>query len=448
LKPLSILRRSSYFVLTMLCLFVTTATNTVHAQTSETMLYDEFWNQNTTQDFAGWTFNGTALASKHGQAQVKLAPAANLKCVSTDIDEGAASYDAAIGLCQGSDPYAAGTYNGQNYYNGGSFSFGTLVSPIHETAQPIYSLVASWNAQTPAGTWLQVHVRVLENNTWTHWYKLPMWASDFSAIQRHSIDDQWDTTGGIATDTFYTDVVPATAYQLSVTLFSTTASVSPTVSRMAVFASNEESTAPTIEPDQNTWGTNLAVPQRSQMLPEYSGLEYGGGGRVWCSPTSTSMIMAYWANVLHRPELNQTVPNAARDTYDFTYEGTGNWPYNTAYAGSYGLKAFVTRFYSMSQIEQWIKKGIPLVIGLAYEKDELPGTPIESSDGHLLVVRGFAANGDVITNDPAAASNEAVQITYNRAAIEKVWLKYSKGLVYVMMPQNWPVPTEKRLTNW
>lgn len=94
------------------------------------------------------------------------------------------------------------------------------------------------------------------------------------------------------------------------------------------------------------------MPQRSQMLPEYNGLGYGGGGEVWCSPTSTSMVMAYWSNLLHYPKLTQTVPDTARDTYDFTYEGTGNWPFNTGYSGSYGLRSFVTRMYSMSQIEQ------------------------------------------------------------------------------------------------
>jgi hypothetical protein len=142
------------------------------------------------------------------------------------------------------------------------------------------------------------------------------------------------------------------------------------------------------------------------------------------------------------------VPDAARDTYDFTYDGTGNWPFNTAYAGTYGLKAFVTRLYSLSQAEQWIKAGVPLVIALAYKKGELPGAPVESTNGHLLVIRGFTKDGDVIANDPAAMTNEAVQIIYKRAIFEAVWLQHSRGTTYVIYPEDWSTPTKKRLTNW
>jgi hypothetical protein len=73
-----------------------------------------------------------------------------------------------------------------------------------------------------------------------------------------------------------------------------------------------------IAPDPSVWGTNLNVPQRSQLLPQYQGLGYGGGGEVWCSPTSTSMVMAYWSSVLKQANLNQTVPDTAAGTYDFT----------------------------------------------------------------------------------------------------------------------------------
>ena len=64
-------------------------------------------------------------------------------------------------------------------------------------------------------------------------------------------------------------------------------------------------------------GKNLPVPGRSQGLPEYKGKGYGGGGEVWCSPTSTSMVLEYWSQVLSNPSLNQTVPDAAAGCYDW-----------------------------------------------------------------------------------------------------------------------------------
>ena len=412
---------------------------------SSSQQYDEFWAQQSASDFGAWTLNGVAASSQG----VKLSTSSNLTCAASDIDGGAASYNASVGLCAGVDPVAPGSYDsGLNYYNGGNFYYGTLLSPVHTTQQSVTTLIASWNATTPADTWMEVHVRVLEGKSWTHWYDLPVWANDFSTIHRHSVGGQKDNSGSIQTDTFVAKS-PATAYQLSITLFTTSPSVTPTLTSVGAIASYDSSTVPTIAPDTSVWGTNLAVPQRSQMLPQYQGLGYGGGGEVWCSPTSTSMVMAYWSNVLNQANLNQTVPDAAQGTYDFTYAGTGNWPFNTAYAAKFGgIHSFVTRMYSMSQIEQWVKDGVPIVISIAFSKGQLPGAPISSSTGHLLVVRGFTSTGDVITNDPAAATDDAVQIVYNRADLQNVWLSASHGTVYVIYPSNWTVPTVDRYTSW
>lgn len=337
---------------------------------------------------------------------------------------------------------------GRTSRNGGTFYFGTLVSPMHQTGPAVRTAVVSWNATTPPDTWVQGHIRVWENDAWTHWYKLPVWACNDDTVQRHSIDGQQDMDGRVDTDIFQAGAATVTAYQIGLTLFSTTQYTSPSIQSVTAIASSDGETGLWIAPDRGVWRTNLAVPQPSQMVPEYKGQEYGGGGKVWCSPTSTSMVMAYWGRILRRADLDQKVADAARDTYDFVYEGTGNWPFNTTYAGRFGLRAFVTRLSSMSLAEQWIKAGVPLVIALSYQKGELAGAPIESSNGHLLVVRGFTREGDVIANDPAARTNETVQIVYRRAEIEAAWQKYSQGTTYVIYPQGWPTPEEKRRTNW
>jgi hypothetical protein len=442
---------------------------------SMTMQYNEFWQQDAKNDFENWEFHSIAVSEHGQQVDVYLQPNSSViqakapkhsevvsphyiilpgneqTCSATDIDGGVSHYDSSAGLCAGKDPHPRGSYkNNLNYYNGDSFYYGTLISPIHQTQKTITTLIASWNASTPAGTWLETHVRILQDKTWSHWYALPIWASDFSAVQRHSVDGQNDTTGRVDTDTFSTKGIPASAYQLSITLFSTNPAASPHLRRVSVIATNDSDAphTPTVTSTKEAWGINLDVPQRSQMLPEYHGKKYGGGGEVWCSPTSTSMVMAYWSRILNRPELTQSVPDAARDTYDFIYDGTGNWPFNTAYAGHYGLRAFVTRMYSMSQVEQWIKAGVPVIMSTGYGTKELPGSPIPSSNGHILVIRGFTAQGDVITNDPAARSNEAVQIVYPRTILQKLWLNTSNGTVYIIYPEQWQTPTRQRFGAW
>jgi hypothetical protein len=205
---------------------------------------------------------------------------------------------------------------------------------------------------------------------------------------------------------------------------------------MSVMTSNSyrEPDGLVVASDRQAWGTDLNVPQRSQMI-------YKKGGEVWCSPTSTSMVLAYWG-------VSVPVPAAADATYDYVYDGNGNWPFNTAWAGSYGFEAYVTRMSSMAQIEEWVSAGVPVIISYAFAEGELPGTPIPSSGGHIMVVRGFDQNGNVIVNDPAAAADNTVRIVYDRATLERLWLTHSSGTVYLIYPKRHPVPTDKSNGSW
>ena len=113
------------------------------------------------------------------------------------------------------------------------------------------------------------------------------------------------------------------------------------------------------------------------------------------------------------PYADPQVDHAAANTYDWNYDGTGNWPFNTAYAGRYGLESFVTRLRSLTEAEKFIAAGIPLVVSVSFKENELTGSGY-STNGHLMVIRGFTAQGDVIVNDPAShldQSNAAVRTT-------------------------------------
>ena len=83
--------------------------------------------------------------------------------------------------------------------------------------------------------------------------------------------------------------------------------------------------------------------------------------------------------------------------------------------------------------------GVPLAISVSFQLGELSGAPIASTPGHLMVVRGLTLNGDVIVNDPAAATDSAVRIVYQRAQLERVWQQHG-GVAYVIYPPEWTVP--------
>jgi len=203
-------------------------------------------------------------------------------------------------------------------------------------------------------------------------------------------------------------------------------------------------------------GTVLKVPRFSQMVHQGHYPQWGGGGEAWCSPTSTSMVLAYY-DALPAPGRYRWVGGdhaapfvdfAARATYDFAYEGTGNWPFNTAYAAPLAGKAFVTRLRSFREAEKLVRAGIPVIISIAFGRGELDGAPIGSSNGHLLVVVGFRKNGDVVVNDPAASSRAGVRRTYDRAQLERVWLNASGGLGYLIHDAAHPLPSPGKHSNW
>ncbi|MFC6663216.1 peptidase C39 family protein [Deinococcus multiflagellatus] len=171
----------------------------------------------------------------------------------------------------------------------------------------------------------------------------------------------------------------------------------------------------------SAWYKVLKIPRLSQMV-------YPNGGPVWCSPTSVSMLLGFWKRPVR-------VPDAAKATYDATYEGFGNWPFNTACAATQGLQAFVTRMGSLRDAEAYLQGGVPLALSLRLKAGELPGAPLSWSDGHLLVLIGFDAQGNPVVNDPAAQSDADVQRTYPRATFERLWLNHAGGLAYMMAPR-------------
>ncbi len=307
--------------------------------------------------------------------------------------------------------------------------YAIVESPVVETDQAFDSAIASWNALTPPGTWLQVDVRArLGDGRWTRYYAMAVWASGLETISRHSVGGQDDDDAHIATDTLQLRTATGRAFQYRLTLFAADARSSPSVQSVSVVTSDSRHEPPgqALASDGHVWGTELSVPGRSQRVE-------GSTAAGWCSPTATAMVLAYWGH-------DVAVPEAAAATYDYVYEGTGNWAFNTAWAATYGLEAFVARLASLVQVEMWIRAGAPVIISLAFGQGELPGAPIASSDGHLIVVRGFDPAGDVIVNDPAGRADGDVRRVYARDTLEALWLRSSGGTAYLIHPPGLDVP--------
>jgi Peptidase_C39 like family len=343
------------------------------------------------------------------------------------------------------------------------YDYATWTSPTRRIGFGATQLVASWNATTPQGTWLQVEMTGRTTaGAQTGWYVMGRWASGDTDIHRTSVPNQTDANGTVDIDTFEAATgVTLASYQLRVTLYRAAgAGATPNLRMVGAMSSAipDRFTVPA-GPLGGAEGITLPVPQYSQNIHTGEYPQYDGGGEAWCSPTSTEMVVEYWGRHPTPAQLSWVNPGyadpsvdmAARGTYDYDYQGAGNWPFNAAYAASYGLDAHVTRLHSLTELESYIKRGIPVVTSQSFQASELTGANYSTS-GHLMVVVGFTPSGDVIVNDPASSSDPAVRNVYQRHQFETVWLRTERplpgggvgggsgGVVYIITPHGMPLP--------
>ncbi|MFJ6606414.1 peptidase C39 family protein [Streptomyces lydicus] len=367
----------------------------------------------------------------------------------------------------------AGTADYQDPHTGrtAAWEYATWTSPVHTPAVPATEVVASWNAHTPPGTWITVELGgSYSDGSRTPWYVMGRWtAGDGDGdIRRTSVDGQKDGRSSISTDTFAIDA-PASglrlaSYTLRLTLHRKPGStLTPTVWRLGAMASDipDRFEVPASRPGQV--GRELVVPRYSQEIHKGQYPEYDNGGEAWCSPTSSQMIIEYWGRKPTQQELSWVNPDyadpqvchAARRTFDYQYDGCGNWPFNAAYAATYrDLQAVVTRLASLNDAERLIHAGIPVITSQSFLKTELDGAGYGTA-GHLMTVIGFTRDGDVIANDPASADDAAVRRVYRRRQFENIWLRTKRknadgkvvggsgGVCYLYFPAK-PSPTQRR----
>ena len=303
----------------------------------------------------------------------------------------------------------------------------------------------SWNvSRMPDNTWLVVQARFKGPKTTTKWKNIAQWRHGLNGGKRTTYGKQADSLVWVDTDTVRAKTGKSfSSWQVRVKLHRTTKKVkSPILTGVAGVATTYSSKVSPVSPTTMTSEVDLAVPAYSQMTHTGRFPQFGGGGQAWCSPTSTSMVLRFYvlgptaSNYSWSKGSDPWVDHAARFTYDSAFRGTGTWPFNTAYASRFGADAVVHRLSDLRRVEGFINQGVPVIVSVSFKKGELTGAPISSTAGHLIVVRGFTADGRVIANDPAGKKNSQVRRVYNRAQFEKAWLKGSGGIAYVIAPRS------------
>ena len=302
-----------------------------------------------------------------------------------------------------------------------------LDSPVLDPGLDWDEAVFSWNAELGTTARLEIQARVLGAGRSTDFYSLGRWTRH-PGPARGSVVDQQDAEAEVLTDILRLRV-PARSLQIrclqepgdgdaSHLKFLAVALVSPGFPSR----SRTGSVASAIGP--------LPVPQRCQL--DFS------SGDAWCSPTCVSMVLAYWADRVDRPELAIDGEDVAMGVDDPNWPGTGNWSFNMAYVGSLpGVRAQVARLGGVEDLEAWLRLGVPVAASVAY--GVLKTGTREEDDGHLVVVTGIMTDGAVVLNDPGSRLEPTRMVARDRFAA--AWAA-SRNTVYVIHPAGLPVPGE------
>ena len=308
---------------------------------------------------------------------------------------------------------------------------GVIETQMVVPPEPFDMAIPSWNVNAPSGSYVVLLFKARVNGVWSKWCKLTVYDTDGKPGPKTSCEDGDDI---IYSNTSAVSIRKgnADAIRMRIELRSTDGKTYPSLRYMSIcaVASGPKDRRPDVAPLKSVWGTELDVPYLCQLSVP--------GGNVWCSPTSTAMVLGYWGKKLNRPELSVGITEAATAIRDASFGGTGNWGMNTAFAGEFkGITAYVSRFMSVADIEKCIAKGVPVIVGLDYNR--LNRRNRKDSMGHLMVIRGFTKDGDPVFNDPWAHVDrgEKLRKVFKRADLEYAWLGdgSSGGTVYIIRPE-------------
>lgn len=296
-------------------------------------------------------------------------------------------------------------------------------------------LIPSWGADTPPGAWLELQLRVQSDGAWGRWFRVARWDAAPSESRRTSFEAQEGPDGQLATDTLLL-AAPAAAVQARVLLCGEPGADMPELTSLALCLTSAASPPLPLAPFPTP---PLALPL---LLSQY--LTDPVDGHRWCSPTSMTMLLAYWhartdeerLARFARPEA--VLALAVPMIYDPGWDGTGNWGFNTALAANLGLVAYVTRLHSLHQLARWTAAGVPVPISVRWKPGELDGAN-GSSAGHITIVTGVAGDR-VLMAEPAAREQATIARSYRADQLFACWQRAANGVAYIVHPAGWPRP--------
>lgn len=363
-------------------------------------------------------------------AAITLALIMALICVPVTAEKADREIEGNLAVFTTAEDFAAGTLenvvtdesigNGAIVLKEGE-SEGTYTSVVLGTA-PFEYMVASWGADTPKGTWIEVSARAYVDmkKGWTEWLSWGKWSD---SVKRGSVSGECDLAY-MDTDTFTIsgkDGETASKIQLKVTLHANADGVSPTVRQLGVTYKN------TLEGQYITpvyHGETVELPEKVLLdTPAYSQMvrEQSIAGSMCSATTICTMLNDRGEDTL--PE------EIALIDYDSDYDGFGNWAFSVAAAGSYGYDVYI-QYADLDIVRQELAHGYSVGINVKYSSSSngqypyLENGAAGSTGGHLITITGYETIDGVdyfYSSDSAAGSDAGCLRRYRADQLDAAW---------------------------
>ena len=300
----------------------------------------------------------------------------------------------------------------------GTWESGELTVPAFEY------LVASWSADTPVGTYVEISARAFVDmkGEWSGWLSWGEW----SPYIKRASTDQKNSLARIDTDTFTvlgSNGETASIIQLRVALHSDEAGITPVLREVCGTMKNtlDGQAIPVWHGDADIELPESVVisdaPALSQMTRDRD------IGDVICSPTTVTMLL----NARGEDLLPEEV--ALRE-YDFYYEGFGNWPFTVAMAGAYGYTGYC-HYADLDFLRQELAAGRTVGISVKYSSvpngsyPYLENGAANSTGGHLISIVGYGVEDGkayFLSNDSATSPDaECALRKYDAEQLDAAW---------------------------
>lgn len=310
-------------------------------------------------------------------------------------------------------------YNGEKVVLSDGALSGTYESEVYNTLE-FRRVVGSFSCITSENATCELVISIKVDGEWSKYFSY----GEFGLGRNNLYYNQTDTKSYMDTDM----IEPKSGYKGSGVKYKITlkrdslSTKSPELSlvALALFIIDYNYVVDTSNlPDSVDWD-----------LPKLYQHDVPGIGGVICSATTTTMLLKFagydFSDKGYEYE-HQYMANmvADRGHNNPTY---GNWSYNMMAAGAFGINAYVGKMYSWDEIRYYLANNGPIGVSIG------GNFGIYSTDGHLLVIRGYRIeNGEttVICNDPN------VKGVYYEVSLE-IFLRCWGSVVYIMEFDNIP----------